>query len=142
VTAALDVDGSPADIAETVTRAAEVAVASGSFEPQRLRREFDETARVFRRTRYSVIREVGDLIAQASQPVTGKLLSDLAVDRGRPMAEIDQFVSQATQIINASQERATQQLKTLKAGGGSKDELPSLQTALRELEELFRKARE
>ena len=109
VTAALEVDGSPADIADTVTRAAEAAVASGSFEPQRLRGEFDETARVFRRTRYSVIREVGDLIAQAPQPVTGKLLSDLAVDRGRPMAEIDQFVSQATQIISASQERATQQ---------------------------------
>ena len=142
MTAALEVDGSPADIAETVTRAAEAAVASGSFEPQRLRREFDETARVFRRTRYSVIREVGDLIAQAPQPVTGKLLSDLAVDRGRPMAEIDQFVSQATQIISASQERATQQISTLKAGGGSKDELPSLQAALGELEELFRKARE
>ena len=142
VTAALEVDGSPADIADTVTRAVEVAVASGSFEPQRLRGEFDETARVFRRTRYSVIREVGDLIAQEPQPVTGKLLSDLAVDRGRPMAEIDQFVSQATQIITASQERATQQINTLKAGGGSKDELPSLQAALGELEELFRKARE
>ena len=58
------------------------------------------------------------------------------------MAEIDQFVSQATQIISASQERATQQISTLKAGGGSKDELPSLQAALGELEELFRKARE
>ena len=142
MTAALEVDGSPADIADTVTRAAEAAVASGSFEPQRLRGEFDETAKVFRRTKYSVIREVGDLIAQAPQPVTGKLLSDLAVDRSRPMAEIDQFVSQATQIISASQERATQQISTLKAGGGNKDELPSLQAALGELQELFRKARE
>ena len=51
-------------------------------------------------------------------------------------------VIQATQIITASQERATQQLSTLKAAGGSKDELPSLQAALGELEELFRKARE
>ena len=41
VTAALDADGSPADIADAVTRAAEAAVASGSFEPQRLRGEFD-----------------------------------------------------------------------------------------------------
>ena len=65
VTAALEIDGSPADIAEAVTRAVEAAVASGSFEPQRLRGEFDQTARAFRRTRYSVIREVGDLIAQA-----------------------------------------------------------------------------
>ena len=140
VTAALDTDASPADIADAVTRAADAAVASGSFEPQRLRSELDATARAFRRTRYSVIREVSELIAQAPQPVTGKLLSDLAVDRVRPMTEIGQFVSQAREIVSASQERAAQQISILKAGGGSKDELTSLQAALAELDELFRKA--
>jgi hypothetical protein len=141
VTAALETDGSPADIADAFTRAAEAAWESGSFEPKRLRGEFGETARVLRRTRFSVIREVGDLIGQPPRPVTGKLLSDLAVDRARPMAEIDQFVSQAAQIIDASQASATQQISTLKAGGGSRDELFSLGAALGELEELFRKAR-
>jgi hypothetical protein len=141
VTAALETDSSPADISDAFTRAAEAAWESGSFEPKRLRGEFAETAKVLRRTRFSVIREVGNLIGQPSQPVTGKLLSDLAVDRARPMAEIDQFVSQAAQIIGASQANATQQISTLKAGGGSKDELLSLEAALGELEELFRKAR-
>ena len=141
VTAALDTDASPADIADAVTRASEAAVASGSFEPQRLRSELDATARAFRRTRYSVIRDVGDLIAQAPQSVTGRLLSDLAVDRARPMTEIGQFVSQAAQILSASQERAIQQISTLKSGGGSQDELTSLQAALNELDELFREAR-
>jgi hypothetical protein len=139
VTAALETDGSPADIADAVTQAVEAAVASGSFEPHRLRDEFDQTTKAFRRTKYSVIREVGNLIAQAPLPTTGKLLSDLAVDRARPMAEIDRFVSQATQIISASQARATQQISTLKAGGGGKDELLSLQAELGELEELIRK---
>jgi len=141
VTAALETDGSPGDIADAFTQATEAALASGSFEPQRLRGEFDEIARAFRRTRYSVIREVGDLVAQAPQSVTGKLLSDLAVDRARPITEIDQFVSQATQVLSASKERASQQISTLKAGGGSKDELTSLQAALSELGELFREAR-
>ena len=141
VTAALETDGSPADIADTLIQAIDVAMASGSFEPQRLRGEFVQTARAFRRTRYAVIREVGDLIAQASLPVSGRLLSDLAVDRARPMAEIDHFVSQAAQILSASQERATQQISTLTAGGGGEDELLSLQDALGELEELFGKAR-
>ena len=99
VTAALEPDGSPAAIADAVTQATEAALASGSFEPQRLRGEFDQTTRTFRRTRYSVIQEVGDIISQASVAATGKLLSDLAIDRTQPMAEIDQFVSQATQII-------------------------------------------
>lgn len=140
VTAALDINGSPPDIADVVGRATGAAMASGSFEPQRLRAEFDETARAFRRARYSVVREVGELIAQQTQPMTGKLLSDLAVDRARPMAEIDQFVSQAAQIIGASQARAKQQISILKAGGGSQDELLSIQAALKELEGLFRKA--
>lgn len=140
VTAALEADGSPTAIADTVAQATTAALASGSFEPQRLRAEFDQTLRAFRRTRYSVIREVGDLIAQASSSTTGRLLSDLAIDRARPMEEIDQFVSQASQVINASRERATQQISTLKAGGGGKDELASLQVALGELEELIRKA--
>jgi hypothetical protein len=141
VTAALETNGSPADIADTLIRAIDVAMASGSFEPQRLRGEFVQTVKAFRRTRYAVIREVGDLIAQASPPVSGRLLSDLAVDRARPMAEIDQFVSQAAQILSGSQERATQQINTLTAGGGGEDELLSLQDALGELEELFGKAR-
>jgi hypothetical protein len=140
VTAVLEPVDSPAEIADTVARAVQAAMQSGSFEPQRLRDEFDESARVFRRTRYSVIREVGELVAQAPSLTVGKLLSDLAVDRSRPMAEIDQFLSQAAQIISASQARAAQQITTLKAGGGSKDELLSLQTALDDLKELFRKA--
>jgi hypothetical protein len=140
VTAALEPDGSPAAIGDIVIRAAEAALASGSFEPQRLRDEFDQTTRTFRRTRYSVVQEVGDIISQASVAATGKLLSDLAIDRTQPMSEIDQFVSQAEQIISASQARATQQISTLKAGGGGKDELVSLQTELEELEELIRKA--
>jgi hypothetical protein len=141
VIAALGAETSPADIVEAFTRAAEAALESGSFEPQRLRGEFDETARAFRRTRYSVIAEVGDLMSNAPHSLTGKLLSELAVDRARPMAEIDQFVGQATQIISASETRATQQISTLKTGGGSKDALLSLLDALGELEELFRKAR-
>ena len=140
VTAVLEPVDSPVEIADTVARAVQAAMQSGSFEPQRLRDEFDESARVFRRTRYSVIREVGDLVAQASSLTVGKLLSDLAIDRSRPMAEIDQFLSQAAQIISASEGRAAQQIATLKAGGGSKDELLSLQTALDDLKELFRKA--
>jgi hypothetical protein len=140
VTAVLEPVDSPTEIADTIARAAQAAMRSGSFEPQRLRDEFDESARVFRRTRYSVIREVGDLVAQASLLTVGKLLSDLAVDRTRPMAEIDQFLNQASQVISASQARAAQQISTLKAGGGSKDELLSLQAALRDLKELFRKA--
>jgi hypothetical protein len=140
VTAVLEPVDSPTEIAETIARAVQAAMQSGSFEPQRLRDEFDESTRVFRRTRFSVIREVGDLVAQASSLTVGKLLSDLAVDRTRPMTEIDQFLSQAAQIITASQARAAQQINTLKTGGGSNDELLSLQTALGELKELFRKA--
>lgn len=141
VTAALDADGAPADIADAVIRASEAAVAAGIFEPQRLRGEFEQTVRAFRRTRYSVIREVGELLTQAPLPVTGKLLSELAADRGRPMAEIDQFVSQAGQIISASQARAAQQIATLRAGGGGNDELVTFETALGEFEELVREAR-
>jgi hypothetical protein len=140
VTAVLEPAGSPAAIADTITRAVQDAIASGSFEPQRLRDEFDQTTRTFRRTRYSVIQEVGDIISQASVAATGKRLSDLAIDRTHPMSEIDQFVSQATQIISASQARAAQQISTLKAGGGGEDELVSLQTELEELEELIRRA--
>ncbi len=141
VTAAVDADGTPADIADAVTRASEAAVAAGIFEPQRLRGEFEQTVRAFRRTRYSVIREVGELLTQPPLPVTGKLLSELATGRARPMTEIDQFVNQAGQIISASQARAAQQIATLRAGDSGNDELLTFETALGEFEELIREAR-
>jgi hypothetical protein len=141
VGAELATGDTPADIADFVTRGVDVALESGSFEPQRLRGEFHETTKAFRRTRYSVIAEIGDLLDQASLPATGKLLSDLAMDRAQPMAEIDRFVGQAAEIMSASRARAKQQIATLEAGTGGKDELLSLKAMLGELEELFREAR-
>ena len=140
VTAALDPDGSPGQIADATTRATQAAVQSGIFEPLRLRNEFDETTRAFRRTRYSVIGEVGDLVAQASSLAAGKLLSELAVDRSRPIAEIDRFVTQAAQIVDASRVRAEQQIQTFQAGTGGKNQVLSLRAALDELEDLIREA--
>jgi hypothetical protein len=142
VTAALDPDVTPADIADIVAKAALAALEAGSFEPQRLRQDFDETVRAFRRTRYSVIREIGDLVSEAPSLSIGKLLSDLAIDRSRPMTEIDRFVTQARQILDASRARAKQQVATFQAAGAGKDELLSLEASLDAMERAIREASE
>jgi hypothetical protein len=137
VTAALDPTASPAEVADAVVKAAQAAMQAGSFEPPRLRNELEEAARAFRRTRYSVIREVGDLVAQAPTLSAGRLLSDLATDRSRPMADIDRFVSQATQAIDASSARARQLILTYQAGGGGNADLTALQGALEAIQEIM-----
>jgi hypothetical protein len=133
VAESLDPDAQPLEIADLVTRAAQAAVEAGAFEPHRLQTEFEETARVFRRTKYSVIREIGDLLAQASSQSTGRLLSDLATDRSKATSEIEQFVSQSRQILDASSASATQHIATFQSGGGAREQLRSLQSSLESL---------
>jgi hypothetical protein len=136
----VDPDASAVDIADTVAEAAAAALEAGIFEPQRLRTEFPDTTRTFRRTRYSVIREVGEVVDHAPSQPLGKLLSDLAIDRGRAIVEIERFVRQAEQLLNASRERGLQQIATLRAGGGSESDLDALRHSLRELKAALDKA--
>jgi len=142
VSVAVDVDGAPAEISDAVARAAQAALEAGIFEPQRLRIEFGETAKAFRRTRFSVLREVGDIIAQAPTQSPGKLLSDLAVDRSRPMSEIERFVSQAVQIIDASRARATQQIGAFQTGEDGIGAVRSLEAKLDAIEKRIHEASE
>lgn len=125
-TAAIDPSASPAEISDAVTAAAEAAQRAGIFEPQRLRPEFSETARVFRRTRFSVVKEVGEVVAAGKSQALGKLLSDLAIDRSRPIAEIDRFVTEAETFLSASVDRGRQQADVLRAGGSADGNLPAL----------------
>jgi hypothetical protein len=134
----LDPAAAPAEIADFVAKAAQAALEAGVFEPARLRHDFDDTTKAFRRTRYSVIDEVGSLALSSTDQQPGKLLSDLAVDRSRPMQEIERFVNQAVAIVDGSCARATQQAETLRAGGGGGDELNALRTSLAELESALR----
>lgn len=140
VTQTLDVDGAASDIADVVADAAEVALTAGIFEPQRLRTEFAETTRTFRKARFSVIKEIGEVIAGADLQSLGKLLSDLAVDRSRPIAEIDRFITQAEQLLGASKDRGRQQVEALRAGGGADADLRGLVEALDRLGSVLRQA--
>jgi hypothetical protein len=134
VTAEFDTEGSATDIADVVARAAQRALEAGVFEPTRLRSEFDETVKLFRRTRFSVAREVNEIVVGAPSQQAGKLLSDLASsDRTRPMDEVDRFRRQASTIIDASTERARQQIAILRSAGGGADELASLRASLEQL---------
>jgi hypothetical protein len=142
VTEALDPTSAPAEIVDAVSRAAQAAMESGSFEPPQLRQDFEETAKVFRRSKYSVIREVGILLDEANSYPLGKLLSELAIDRSRPMAEIDRFVAEARQIIAASRQRARQQISAFQAGAVGLDGVSELQTSLAAIETAIREATE
>jgi len=125
-TAAIDPSASPADISDAVAEAAEAALSAGIFEPQRLRTEFTETARVFRRTRFSVVKEIGEVVATAKSQPLGKLLSDLAMDRSRPIAEIDRFVTSTEMLLSASVDRGRQPADVLRAGGSADGDLRAL----------------
>ena len=140
VTQTIDPEGNPSDIADVVADAAEAALTAGIFEPQRLRTEFAEATRTFRKTRYSVIKEIGDVLAGADSQPLGKLLSDLALDRSRPAAEIERFITQADQLVGASQARGRQQIEALRAGGGADTELRGLVEALDQLRDVLREA--
>lgn len=130
---AIDPEAAPSDVVDVVADAAEAALAAGVFEPQRLRTEFNETARAFRKTRYSVIKEIGEVVASADSQPLGRLLSDIATDRSRPVAEIHRFVTQAEQLLAASQGRSRQQIDALRAGGGADADLRALVEALTQL---------
>jgi hypothetical protein len=136
----VDPESTAGDIADVVADAAEVALTAGIFEPQRLRTEFAETTRTFRKTRYSVIKEIGEVIAGADSQPMGKLLSDLAMDRSRPTSEIDRFIAQAEQLVGASQDRGRQQIEALRAGGGADADLRGLADALDRLRGVLREA--
>jgi hypothetical protein len=136
----LDPNGTTADVADPVAQAVAGALEAGIFEPHRLRTEFDDTARIFRRTRYSVIREIGEIVANSSSQPIGKLLSDLAADRGRPVAEIERFVALAQQCLTASNQRGLQQIETLTAGGGGESDFKNLRQALDDLETVLAEA--
>jgi hypothetical protein len=136
-TRAIDQESSPTEVADLVADAAERALTAGVFEPQRLRTEFAETIRTFRKTRYSVIKEIGDVVASAASQPLGKLLSDLALDRSRPVTEIDRFVIQGQQLLTASMERGHQQIDALRAGGGADDDLRSLVEMLDSLQSVL-----
>jgi hypothetical protein len=56
----------------------------------------------------------------------GKLLSDLAIDRSRPIAEIDRFVTSTEIILSASVDRGRQQADVLRAGGSADGDLRAL----------------
>lgn len=126
ITASIDPAAVPAEISDVVAEAAEAALSAGIFEPHRLRTEFTEINRVFRRTRYSVLKEIGDLVATSDAQPLGKLLSDLATDRSRPMTEVDRFVSSAELLVSSSTDRGRQQADVLRAGGGADGDLRSL----------------
>lgn len=140
VTQTIDPEVAPSDIADVVADAAELALTAGIFEPQRLRMEFTETTRAFRKTRYSVIKEIGAVVATTDSQSPGKLLSDLALDRSRPAAEIDRFITQAEQLVSASQDRGRQQIEALRAGGGADADLRGLAEALDQLGDVLREA--
>jgi hypothetical protein len=130
----LDAEANAADIADALARSSQAALEAGVFEPSRLRSEFEDTIRAFRRTRFSVVREIAEIVAGAESQQLGKLLSDLsASERTRPMQEIDLFRRQAATIVDASTERATQQIATLRSGGGGADEIASLDESLEKL---------
>lgn len=142
-TSALGNAGSAQVLADKVAAAAAEAVAVGTFDPLRLRSEFEETTRLFRRSRYSVVAAVGEVLEGADASTSaGKLLSDVAADRTRPMAEITKFVEQSTWILEASRQRAEQQLTTLRSGGESQDALQALRGTLEELESALDEAQE
>jgi hypothetical protein len=134
-TSALGDAGSAQELADKVAAAATEAVAAGTFDPARLRSEFEETTKVFRKTRYSVVGAVGEVLEAARATTNaGKLLSDVAADRTRPMDEITKFVDQSSQILQASRQRAEQQLTTLREGGEGQDALQELRSTLEQLE--------
>jgi hypothetical protein len=124
--AAIDPGALPVELSDPVADAAEAALNAGIFEPQRLRTEFTEANRGFRHTRYSVVKDIGELVATADAQPLGKLLSDLAADRSRPIAEIDRFVSSTELVLSASISRGRQQADVLRAGGGADADLRSL----------------
>jgi hypothetical protein len=124
--AAIDPAALPSEISDAISEAAEAALNAGIFEPQRLRTEFTETTRIFRRTRYSVVKDVGELVATAESQPLGKLLSDLAADRSRPVAEIDRFITSAELVVAASIDRGRQQAEVLRAGGDADGDLRTL----------------
>lgn len=139
--AALGDATSAPEVADKVAVAAADAVAAGSFDPARLRSEFDETTKAFRKTKYSVVGAVGDVLTGAGATTnTGKLLTDVAADRTRSMDEIAKFVEQSTQILQASRLRAEQQLTTLRGSGEGTDALQKLRTTLEQLESVLSEA--
>lgn len=130
----LPTDGTAAEAADAFASAAELAMTAGIFEPRRLQEPFQETARMFRRTRMATIREVQELVAAGEKQPAGKLLSDLATDRQRSMTEIERFVEQTKEILESSTERAHLQIQALSESGASDEELGSLAAQLNDLE--------
>jgi hypothetical protein len=131
------------ELAEKVATAASDAFSAGSFAPERLRSEFTETVKAFRKAKYSVVATVGDVLEGAGTTTNvGKLLSDVAADRTRPMDEIAKFVEQSTQILQASRQRAEQQLTTLREGSEGQDALQTLRNTLEQLESVLNEAQQ
>lgn len=137
VTNWLPQDQGAAEIADDFARAAEAALTAGVFDPRRLREPFQETNRIFRRTRLATIREIEDVLASDDERASGKLLSDLAVDRQRSMSEIERFVDQTTEIVRGSTERARLQLATFADGAGADDLIQPLKERLRALRSIM-----
>lgn len=141
VVAALGDGASAPDLADKVTAATRDALEAGIFEPVRMQTEFAETTKTFRKTKYSVVAAVGNVLDGAKGEVNaGKLLSDVAADRTRPMDEIAKFVELSTDILPASRRRGEQQLATLRTGGTGRDDLGELRTTLDELESFLGQA--
>jgi hypothetical protein len=132
VTSWLPSDAQASDLADEFAHAAGVALAAGIFAPQRLKEPFDETIRQFRRTKFSTIREVGDLLASRDDQRDGRLLSALALDRQKPIVEIERFVDQTMEIATNTSQRAQQQLETFQHDG-SENLIDPLKTQLRQL---------
>ncbi len=66
------------------------------------------------------------MVATAKSQPFGKLLSDLAMDRSRPIAEIDRFVTSTEMLLSASVDRGRQQADVLRAGGSADRDLRAL----------------
>lgn len=133
VTEWLPAEATAVEIADEFASAAAKALTAGIFEPRRLRDTFDETSKLFRRTRLATVRELQDLVG-SDERSEGKLLSDLAIDRQKSMMEIDRFVEQSKEIVRGSIERARIQLATFSEGAGAADHLQVLKARLTELE--------
>jgi hypothetical protein len=112
-------DQDPEALANALRAMVSAARQLGVLGPPQLASSIDEEIRAFRRSRLSVVADVGALIDQARKWTQGRLLGELAEDRDRPMREIQQFVRDTDAIIRDTHARLGQQERTLAAAGGT-----------------------